>query len=298
MTEAQDGILWRIARLHPLWVTLVVWLGFVAYTGYMQWFEAAPVLAVASFTGFMLFHMSYPLFVLLFLSGRFRTWSPPQPGRALAAFFAIEILIAAGILVGPDDLEVVTDAANAGDVVAILAFAAPFSILVVSFCYLIVGAALALVAAEYGKACRTWPKIVTSLQFFYLPICVYFLHRRIRRLVQDFESGDPIVVNLPLDALKIERQASGHLYLLLTECIGWEDFERYAKELLRRLDGRAYEKGAAADMHLWNVEIETLPFRLVYDDYPDGVTLESESQAGDMLLRKLQKRLAPTQGGG
>ena len=143
-----------------------------------------------------------------------------------------------------------------------------------------------------------WRKIGTALQFFYLPLCVYFLHRRIRRLILEFESGDPIIFDLPLESLKIERQAGGRLYLLLTERIGWEDFERYAEELLDRLDGRVAERGCSADMHLWNVEIETLPLRLVYDDFPKGVTLESDSPAGDMLLKKLQRRLAPAAAGG
>lgn len=293
MTAAQGGILWRIARLHPGWVTLAVWFGSVVYVvGYVRWFGGAPLLAVASFAGFMLFYMGYPLFVLLFLPGRSRTWAPPRRERALVAFFAIEIFVVAGILAGPETINAVSDAANAGDLAANFALGVPFSILAGSFFYLFIGAALTLVAAEHGKPSRLWRKFVTFFQFFYLPICVYFLHRRIRRLVHDFENGDPIVVSLPLGSLKIERQAGGHLYLLLTERIGWEDFERYANELLHRLDGRVAAKGSAADMHLWNVEIETLPFRLVYDDYPNGVTLESESHAGDMLLRKLQERLA------
>ena len=49
-------------------------------------------------------------------------------------------------------------------------------------------------------------------------------------------------------------------------------------------------------MHIWNVAIDTIPLCLVYDDYPNGGTLKSESHAGDMLLRKLQQRLAPAEG--
>jgi len=113
MTDKQEGILWRIARLHPGWITLIVWVGYLCIGGYGETVYDNPPVAVAWFTGYMLLYMSYPLFVLLFLSGRFRTWLPPRPGRALLAFIAIEILIVAVILVGPDTLKaVMEDAPN------------------------------------------------------------------------------------------------------------------------------------------------------------------------------------------
>jgi hypothetical protein len=212
------------------------------------------------------------------------------------AFATLEVCAVGALFAGADRVIAVTDAANAGDVAAILTFVIPFLSAGIALFYLLIGAALALVDAEYGGAGRFGRKLGTGLQFFYLMFGVFFVHRRIRRLVNDFDSGDPIVVKLPLGSLKIEQQACGHLSLLLTERIGWDDFECYATELLRRLDGRVVWKGSAADMHIWNVEIETLPFRLVYDDYPNGVTLESESYPGDMLLQKLQARLAPASG--
>ena len=46
-------------------------------------------------------------------------------------------------------------------------------------------------------------------------------------------------------------------------------------------------------MHLWGVEVETVPLRLVYEDYPNRVMLEPDSFPGDMLLRKLHARLSP-----
>lgn len=288
--KVRDGLLRGIARLHPGWVMPIVWLGYFA----CNWsIEAEPVLAVASFTGFMLLYMSYPLFVLLFLSGRFATWSPPRPGRAVAAFSAIEIIVVAVILIGPDTVDALIDAANAGVPAAILAFAVPFSILTVSFFYLIIGAALVLVAAERGRAFRAWHNLAALLQFFYLPICVFFIHRRIRRLVSDYEKRDHIALDLPIEKLEIEQQASGHLCLVLTERPGWEDFESYAEELLRRLDGRVLDRITAVDTHLWKVEIETIPLLLVYEDSPNLVNLESDSYPGDMLLKKLQARLAP-----
>ncbi len=80
--------------------------------------------------------------------------------------------------------------------------------------------------------------------------------------------------------------------LLLTDRVGWEGFEDYAAELLHRLDGRLVKRVAGPDMHIWDVEIETTPLQLVFDDFPLGVALESRSYPGDTLLKKLQSRLA------
>lgn len=46
-------------------------------------------------------------------------------------------------------------------------------------------------------------------------------------------------------------------------------------------------------MHLWDIEVETVPLQLVYEDFPNRVMLESNSFSGDRLLKKLQARLLP-----
>lgn len=291
MTERQDGILWRLARLHPGWVMLVVWvdqfLGIgarLAAESGSPW--AAPFLAV-----FILLYLGYPLFVLLFVPGRFRSRSFRRPGRAILAFGFVGL---AGLFASLVDEEwfrtLLADRSSP--------FAIAFQLIwnlggLAAFFYLFIGAAIALAHAEKGPTARFGRKLWTVLQFFYLPFCVFFIHRKIRRLLQDFENGDPIIANLPLEALKIERQAGGHLFLLLTERIGWEDFDIYAKELLHRLDGGVLQTRSVAIRQVWNVKFETLPFRLVYDGYPNRVMLESESHAGDILLKQLQVRLAP-----
>src|SRR3546814_8036382 len=48
--------------------------------------------------------------------------------------------------------------------------------------YLLIGAAMALAEAEKAGSARFGRKFGTALQFFYLPFCVFFIHRRIHRL--------------------------------------------------------------------------------------------------------------------
>jgi len=292
MTGQQNGILWRIARLHPGWVTLIVWVGYWFHVLSVEVFQGIPIASAAAFTVFLCFHFGYLLFVLFFVSGRFRSRSQVKAVRALSAICAVEVLAVSAIFAGPDSLQTLIDAGNSGDAVANMALTAAFLTLFVALLYLIAAPALALVDAEFGGSARTWRKIAALLQFFYLPFCVYFIHRRIRRLVTQEGRPDPIVYELPRERLALETMKSGHLCLELTERVGWEDFARYGEELLHRLDGRVVAKGSISDMHLWHVEIETLPLNLVYEDFPNRIRLESDSHAGDMLLRNLQERLA------
>ncbi|MEO3430968.1 DUF3630 family protein [Pelagibius sp. CAU 1746] len=284
-----DGPLWRLARLHP---GLVMLFYFAAGFGGALWDEmlqrTGAVAQVLTGPVVLLLLQSYPLFVILLVSGRFASSSPRGLRLPVAAFIYVGIgglfVLLVGYLVTGSAYEVPTAARYvAGSMAALFG---------VAWFYLWIAASVRLLEAEKGLYYGGLQAFGTFLLFLYLPFFgAFFLHRRIRSLVRRFEYGDPMIVNPPLEALKIERQAGGHLSLLLTERMVFEDFGRYAEELMRRLDGKVTEKGYAAGMHIWNVKIETLPFRLVYDEFPNGVTLESESHAGDMLLSKLQKRL-------
>jgi hypothetical protein len=296
MTEGQGRILGRIARLHPGLMLLVYFLTILIGTGVGGILEeAGSVMPVVINPLLLLFVQAYPLFVIAFLAGRFASLST---GRLTLPVAALVLLGVSGALLslfryltlsGAVDVPVSLQQVLA--VLAILAFVAWF--------YLWITASVKLVEAETGPN-YSWLQVFGAfLLFFYLPFFgVYFLHRRIRRLVSDYENVDRVVLDLPMDRLAIAPMASGHLSLELTEQPNWGSFERYAEEFLRRLGGRAVEKGSAADMHLWNVEIEAVPLRLVYEDYPNRICLESASYPGDMLLKKLHRRLAPTAAGG
>lgn len=123
------------------------------------------------------------------------------------------------------------------------------------------------------------------------------LLKRVARLVQSRGKSRPFAVALPMERLVLNQDTVGHVGLELTALPNWKSFERYAEELLRKLDGHVVEKGCSVDMHLWNVEIENIPLRLVYEDFPSRICLESSSEAGDLLVRNLQKRLLSAQTG-
>lgn len=97
---------------------------------------------------------------------------------------------------------------------------------------------------------------------------------------------------LQVDALSIHKMASGNLCLQLTERVEWEDFPNYVHEFLRVIGGEILEKNDAVDIRLWVVRIGDTKLWLVYEDYPQMVSLEPhEGQACDALLQNLHQKL-------
>lgn len=90
-----------------------------------------------------------------------------------------------------------------------------------------------------------------------------------------------------LDALKLGTMASGHLFLSLSERVSWEDFPAYAEALLRLITGTRLSTAESVETRIWTVSIGDQTVRLVQEDYPMMVSLESESAEADDLLRQL-----------
>lgn len=98
--------------------------------------------------------------------------------------------------------------------------------------------------------------------------------------------------NLPMEVLRLGPMASGHLALELTERIGWTQSADYAAELLARLGAKVIDTVDPAEMRIWNLAIEGVTVRLVYEDFPQMISLEANAAAGDELLTRLASRFA------
>jgi hypothetical protein len=96
---------------------------------------------------------------------------------------------------------------------------------------------------------------------------------------------------LQTEQLALITMASGHLCLNLTESVGWEDFPAYAGELLRQLNGTVQSKADGVEICVWKVRLGNRELRLVYDDYPTMISLESSTDDGDSLLAELHQKL-------
>lgn len=296
MVSSQDKLLSRIARLPPLLAFLVVFpltffgsvlADFASRAAMLDGPLRVAILAGTLNVAIMVIYLGYPLFLSLFLSGRFASRTQQRPRLALAAL-ATPACFGFGMPFFDQEL---VDAANAGSTPAGLSFAALVLLCFAALFYLQVAGARALNEAERGPSRPGFRTVTTWFQLFYLPFCIYFLQRRVRALLARYEHCGPGVIALPMETLKIAQLASGHIALELTERAGWDDFEAYAKELLRRLDARALDKTRTVDKVLWDIEVETVPLRLVYEGFPNRFILQSNSYPGDIFLRKLHSRL-------
>lgn len=101
-------------------------------------------------------------------------------------------------------------------------------------------------------------------------------------------------VPLRLDAVRLQPMASGHLCLCLSEQVTWEEFPSYADHLLQMLGGRKVESVDGVDLRIWDVVLGGTRIRLVFDDFPMMVSLESSDEAGDAALRRIELELLGT----
>lgn len=85
--------------------------------------------------------------------------------------------------------------------------------------------------------------------------------------------------------------SSGRVFLSLNSEVEWENFPEYAERLLSVLDGVIQKKTDSFDVRIWEVSIRGESLRLVFDDFPVMVSLESVSEAGDKILLDVEKKL-------
>jgi len=81
----------------------------------------------------------------------------------------------------------------------------------------------------------------------------------------------------------------------LSESVEWDGFPAYADSFLTALGGKKTGTADAADARLWEVTIDGQQLRLVFDDFPVMVSLESADPLGDAVLRSLYQVLSMRQ---
>jgi len=80
---------------------------------------------------------------------------------------------------------------------------------------------------------------------------------------------------------------SGSLCLNLSSRVGWDDFPDFVQKLLRNIGGEIIEKNDAVDIRVWNVDFNGEMLRIVWDDFPVMVSLESSSPSGDQKINEI-----------
>lgn len=98
------------------------------------------------------------------------------------------------------------------------------------------------------------------------------------------------------EVFALETGTSGKLYMNLSSKVNWEDFPQYAEKFLALVDGSILKKGDAADVRIWDVNVEGKVLHLVFDDYPLMVSLESFDDKGDEVVDRLYAEFLETMG--
>lgn len=86
---------------------------------------------------------------------------------------------------------------------------------------------------------------------------------------------------------------SGHLCLEFPESVSWESFPAFATRLTARIGASVTDRIDTAALRLWSLERNGVKLRLVCQDYPSEVSLESPSAEGDEQIRQIAGLLSP-----
>lgn len=291
VTARQDGLLRRIARLHPGWncalifVSLIFPVFFGAHLDDLQR-HATPgagllVLLAANLS--ILFPLLYIYGLVVLLSGRFHS---PWPRRLGGASVAITILAAS--ILGFLPLVAVVDAWDESDKLSLaLGVLLVFMAAVVSFWKLVSVASDVLLEAEqtHGNWLRAH---ATSMALYFWPIGFFWIQARVRSLVKEFDTGQ--FSRLPLEAVGF-RDDGLDRSISLTRRVGPQHAEAYAEQLARRAGGSITRRHKSARGLNWDITIDKEPLRLVFENDPPLFTLHTESDPEDEVLFKTWMRL-------
>jgi len=83
--------------------------------------------------------------------------------------------------------------------------------------------------------------------------------------------------------------ASGTECLELTEAGSWESFPTFAEKYVKQIGAKIKRKIKAPDMHLWEIEYEGVVLNFVYDDFPNGISIEPKDKSGQDAIENLYK---------
>ncbi|AWM58363.1 DUF3630 domain-containing protein [Stutzerimonas stutzeri] len=83
------------------------------------------------------------------------------------------------------------------------------------------------------------------------------------------------------------KMASGSNCLQLTEAGTWESFPLFAEKYVRQIGASVLAKIETPDMHLWEIEYSGATLNLVYEDFPNGVSIEPKDNRGQSAIDTL-----------
>ncbi len=84
----------------------------------------------------------------------------------------------------------------------------------------------------------------------------------------------------------LNKMANGLECILLTEAGTWESFAPFAEAFAAQFNAVIMKRIDGADVGIWTLAWQGEDFRLVYDDFPNGITLEPAEASGAASVRR------------
>ena len=89
----------------------------------------------------------------------------------------------------------------------------------------------------------------------------------------------------------LETNHSGNLCIELTGDGNWESFPAFAIKYCKQINATILQKTDGPDVRIWDIEIDGIKISISYDDYPNGILLESWDEKGNEIIKKLFKQI-------
>jgi len=86
---------------------------------------------------------------------------------------------------------------------------------------------------------------------------------------------------------KLERMHNGNLCVELTEAGTWESFEGFAEAWTSQIGATIRDRVDGPDVRVWRIVYDRYVLRLVYNDYPNGISVEAADAESNVAIEKL-----------
>ena len=86
--------------------------------------------------------------------------------------------------------------------------------------------------------------------------------------------------------------ALGNEYLHLTDEGTWDSFPKFAEELASQIGASIIKRKTLPDSHLWEIEFEGDLLRFVYDDFPNGISIEPKGIFNKKSIQRLYELIS------
>lgn len=90
---------------------------------------------------------------------------------------------------------------------------------------------------------------------------------------------------------RLNKNKEGRISLTLTENVSWETFSDLACGFLDQVNGKIIERKDSMLTCIWNIDIDGITLRLVFEDFPCQLDVDSLNKNGDRILLQIYEKL-------